>query len=67
MWEENMATDFEPMTYTIGQAAKILNVGRNTAYEAAKSGQIPTIKIGKRILVPRVAFERLLAGEGALE
>lgn len=28
------------------------NLGRNAAYEAAKSGDIPTIKIGGRIMVP---------------
>jgi hypothetical protein len=35
-------------------------VGRNQGYDAAKSGQIPRIKIGKRLLVPKTAFDRLL-------
>lgn len=52
----------ERRTVTVGEAAKILGVGRNKAYEAAKRGEIPTIKIGKRILVPVVALERLLQG-----
>ncbi len=46
---------------TIPEAAKKLGIGRNTAYEAAHRGQIPTIKIGKRLLVPREALERQLA------
>ena len=51
-------------TYTIIEAAKKLGISRNTCYEAAKQGQIPTIKIGKRILVPMAALDKMLAGEG---
>ncbi len=51
-----------PTVLTIPETAKILRIGRNSAYEAARRGQIPTIKIGKRLLVPRNALERLLAG-----
>ena len=39
----------EPLTTTIRQAAKEAGIGVNQAYEAAKRGEIPTIKIGKRI------------------
>jgi len=49
-------------TLTIEEAAKVLGIGRNNAYEAAKRGEIPTIRIGKRILVPVAAFERMLQG-----
>jgi excisionase family DNA binding protein len=47
-------------TATIVEAAKALGVGRNQAYEAARRGEIPTIRIGKRLLVPLAALERLL-------
>jgi len=50
-------------TYHLQEAAKILGIGRNQAYEAAKRGEIPSIKVGKRVLVPRAALERLLRGE----
>jgi len=53
------------VTLTIPEAAEILGLGRNGCYEAARRGEIPTIKIGNRILVPRVALERLLASAGA--
>ena len=49
-------------TMTITEAAEQLGIARNQAYEAAKRGEIPTIRIGRRVLVPRVAFDRLLAG-----
>ena len=54
----------EKRTYSIPEAAKALGVGRSAAYEAARTGQIPTIRIGKRILVPVAALERLLADSG---
>ncbi len=60
---------FEPdaarQTLTITEVAKVLGIGRNQAYEAARSGQIPVIRIGKRMLVPCAAIERMLRGEAA--
>ena len=51
-------------TYTLIEAAKLLGIGRNQAYEAAKRGDIPTIPgMGKRRIVPKAKFDRLLAGE----
>jgi len=60
-----MVKTVEARTYSVEEAARLLGVGRNQAYEAARKGDIPTIKIGKRILVPRAAFDRLLAGDRA--
>ena len=50
----------DKQTLTVPEVAKVLGIGRAAAYEAARTGQIPTIKIGKRILVPVAALERLL-------
>jgi excisionase family DNA binding protein len=47
-------------TYSIKEAARRLGIGRNSAYEAARRGDIPSIKIGRRLLVPRAALDRLL-------
>jgi excisionase family DNA binding protein len=49
-------------TLTIEEAAKGLGISKASAYEAARTGELPTIKIGKRILVPVVALERMLEG-----
>lgn len=42
------------------EAAQVLGVGRSTIYEAARRGDIPTVRIGRLRLVPRRALERLL-------
>jgi excisionase family DNA binding protein len=50
----------ERQTLKIEEAAKVLGISRNTAYDAVKSGQLPTVKIGRRFLVPKAALERML-------
>ena len=52
-------------TYTIEEAAELLGIGRSSAYRAARDGQIPAIRLGRRLLVPKVALERLLNGMSA--
>ncbi len=49
-------------TVSVGTAAQMLGVGRNTAYEAVRAGTFPSpvIRIGRRYLIPRAALERLL-------
>ena len=47
-------------TYDVEEAGGLLGIGRNQAYDAAKRGDIPTIRIGKRVLVPKAALDRLL-------
>ena len=43
------------------EAGHRLGIGRAATYEAARNKQIPTIRIGRRILVPVAALERMLA------
>jgi excisionase family DNA binding protein len=49
------------LTLSVPEAGQALGIGRAAAYDAARVGQIPTVKIGKRLLVPVAALERLLA------
>ena len=49
-------------TCTIPEAAKVLGIGRNQGYEAARTGELPVIRIGKRMLVPIAGLNRLLEG-----
>jgi excisionase family DNA binding protein len=55
----------ERLTLTVEETAKLLGIGRQLAYDRVKTGEIPSIKIGRRILVPRRALERLLEAPGA--
>ncbi len=50
---------------TLNEVASLLRISRNSAYEAARRKEIPTIRIGRRLLVPSDALERLLAGKAS--
>lgn len=50
----------ERFTLSVPEAAKLLGIGKNLAYEAVQRGEIPSIKVGRRLLVPRAALERML-------
>jgi excisionase family DNA binding protein len=55
----------ERRVVTVNEAAAMLRISRGAAYEAAKRKQIPTIRIGRRLLVPLAALERMLTGNAA--
>ena len=43
-------------TITVEEAAALLGIGRTAAYEAARRGQLPTRRLGRRLVVPVPAF-----------
>lgn len=47
------------------EAGQMLGLTKNGAYAAAKRGDIPTIRIGRLLKVPRAAFDRMLQEAGA--
>ena len=51
----------KPM-FSVEEVAAILGVGRGTAYQCARSGEIPALRLGHRILIPRAAVARMLQG-----
>lgn len=51
-------------TLTVDEAATFLGVSRCTAYLAANAGQLPTLRIGRRLLVPTAALMHMLHLDG---
>jgi excisionase family DNA binding protein len=47
-------------TLKVERAAQLMGIGRTAAYDAATRGEIPTIKVGRRLLVPTAALAQLL-------
>ena len=41
-----------PATLTVPQAGQILGIGRDAAYAAASRGELPTLRLGRRLVVP---------------
>lgn len=52
-----------PLALKVEDLMPILGVGRNTAYELVRSGQIRSIRIGRQIRVPRDAVAEFLGGK----
>ena len=50
----------KPTVYTVDEAARILRMSRQSVYEAARRGEVPCIRIGRRVLVPRAGLEKLV-------
>jgi excisionase family DNA binding protein len=51
-------------TFTVEEAATAIGIGRNLAYEGVKAGTIPSIRVGRRLVVPKAALARLLENPG---
>jgi excisionase family DNA binding protein len=48
-------------TYSVEEVAAQLGVSRGLAYELARRGEIPVLKLGRRMVIPRAAFDEWLA------
>jgi excisionase family DNA binding protein len=48
-----------PDVLTAVEAAQVLRIGRHTLYEAVKRGEIPAIRLGRKILFSKAALIRL--------
>lgn len=60
--------DNQPKTISVPEAGRrYFNIARNAAYEAARRGDLPVIRIGGRLRVPLVVLERMLENAGKAE
>lgn len=50
---------------TVAEAAELLGISRGTAYEYARTGQLPAVRLGRRLVIPKHRFDELLNGEAA--
>lgn len=58
-------TDLESrVTLSIEETASLLGLGRTAAYEAARRGEIPSRRLGRRVLVPVPALRAWLTNGG---
>ena len=48
------------VVFNVNEVAEMLDLSRNSIYAGLKRGEIPHIRVGKRLLIPRVALEAML-------
>ncbi len=51
--------DTAPMTYTVAEAARVLRISRALAYELVRREELPSIRLGRRIVIPASALTAL--------
>ena len=59
-------TNLEPnhrLTLTVTEAAGVLGISRASAYECVKTGELPSVRLGGRILIPTKLLNKLLDGD----
>ena len=54
----------ESAVLSVDEVAKVLQLSRESAYLGCQTGDIPNVRIGRRILIPRRAIEKMLEGNG---
>ena len=57
----NEPESLEQLATTVLEAGKSLTLGKSASYEAARRGDIPTIRIGGRLLVPLAALRKKIS------
>lgn len=55
----------DPITYSVAEVAEALGISIGLARAAVKRGIIPSVKVGRRVLVPRSALDAMLSGSVA--
>jgi excisionase family DNA binding protein len=52
----------ERLTFSIEEAAEALGISRGLAYELARTGRLPVLKLGRRLVVPKAQLEAMVSG-----
>lgn len=53
----------ERSTMTVEEAAAVLGISRTSAYECVRRGELRAVRLGRRLVIPRLVVDQLLAGE----
>jgi excisionase family DNA binding protein len=50
---------------SVKQVMRDLGLSKTAVYDAISRKEIPSIRVGRRILIPRIPYERMVRGEAA--
>jgi excisionase family DNA binding protein len=57
---DDPSRDTQCLTVSVEEAGRLLGISRGAAYARAVDGSLPTIRLGKRLLVPKGALQKML-------
>lgn len=55
----------DELLLTVSEAARMLRLSRAFTYDLVNRGDLPAVRFGRRVLIPRAALERCLAQDPA--
>lgn len=58
---ESMSGRSRPVTLTVSEAAGVLGVSRSSAYALVADGALPSVRLGRRLVVPVARLAELLS------
>lgn len=61
-----LPTTMEPLTLTVIDAARALGISRTKAYAMARSGELPTFRIGRAVRVPIAELRAWIASRSRM-
>ena len=61
-----MVDNGQALLLTVAEAARLLQISPNTAYELIRQRQLPHIRLGRAIRIPRFGLEQWIAREAGL-
>ena len=61
--ERQRLQSIEPLTVTVPEAAKLIGISRRHAYELVASGEIPSVRFGGAIRIPRARLLAMIEGQ----
>jgi excisionase family DNA binding protein len=52
------------LTLSVAEAGELLGISRGLAYELVRKGKLPSLRLGRRLVVPRAALQAMLNEPG---
>ena len=62
--DETKNENTERLTFSVEEVAALLGISRGLAYELARCGKLPALRLGRRLLIPKSALKELLSPPG---
>ena len=56
---QSLSLDTMPLLIAVPDAARLLGIGTTLAWDLVRGGDLPSVKLGRRVLIPRAVLERL--------
>ena len=53
----------EKLVLSVEEARQLMGLSRGLMYDALHRGEIPNVRVGRRILIPRAALQQMLEGK----